>query len=107
MSKPEGSAVAGEAPRASATPLPRLAYGINDAADALGLSRSRIYELIARGEISACKIGKRTIIPAAELTAFLDRHRVAHLSGRMIAPLPRPVPGPDGVQFKPGPLRSD
>jgi len=57
----------------------RLAYGIDDAADAVGLSRSRIYELIAAGEIAACKVGKRTIIPATELAAFLDRHRVARL----------------------------
>jgi excisionase family DNA binding protein len=67
----------------------RLAYGIDDAAAALGLSRSRIYELIAAGEIAACKVGKRTIIPAAELTAFLDRHRVARLSGVRAAPTPQ------------------
>jgi excisionase family DNA binding protein len=53
-----------------------LAYSIESAADALGLSRSRIYELIAAGGIVPCKVGKRTIIPAAELTAFLERHRV-------------------------------
>src|SRR5712692_6982275 len=74
--------------KAGASALPRLAYGIDDAADALDLSRSRIYELIAAGEIAACKVGKRTIIPAAELTAFLERHRVERLSGR------RPVPDP-------------
>ena len=107
MRKTEVADVAYEVSSALTPSSSRLAYGIDGAADALDISRSRIYELIARGEISACKIGKRTIIPAAELTAFLDRHRVAHLSGRMIAPLPRPVPGPDGVQFKPGPLRSD
>jgi excisionase family DNA binding protein len=57
----------------------RLAYGIEGAADALDLSRSRIYELIAAGQIAACKVGKRTIIPATELAAFLDRHQVARL----------------------------
>ena len=60
----------------------RLAYGITDAAAALDLSRSRIYELIADGEIATCKIGKRTIIPAAELTAFLERHRVVRRSAK-------------------------
>ncbi len=84
MSKP----VAHKLHRVPTTPSPRLAYGIDDAADALDLSRSRIYELIAAGEIAACKVGKRTIIPAAELTAFLERHRVERLSGR------RPVPDP-------------
>ena len=53
------------------------------------LSRSRIYELIAAGEIAACKVGKRTIIPASELTTFLDRHRVARLSGVRAAPTPQ------------------
>jgi excisionase family DNA binding protein len=66
---------------AQTTSYPRLAYGIEGAADALDLSRSRIYELIAAGEIVACKVGKRTIIPATELAAFLERHRVARLPG--------------------------
>lgn len=73
--------------RAPASQFSRLAYGIEDAAGALGLSRSRIYELIAAGEITACKVGKRTIIPAAELTAFLERHRVERLTGH--GPPPR------------------
>lgn len=71
-----------EIAQSSATQPQRLAYGIEDAAATLGLSRSRLYELIGAGEIAACKIGKRTIIPATELTAFLDRHRVARLLER-------------------------
>jgi excisionase family DNA binding protein len=78
MPKPSASG----APSNPPNPLSRLAYGIEDAAASLGLSRSRLYELIAAGEIAACKVGKRTIIPATELTTFLDRHRVAGLSGQ-------------------------
>ena len=89
MPKTEVAAVALDLQCASTTPLSRLAYGIDDAADTLDLSRSRIYELIAAGEIAACKVGKRTIIPAAELTAFLDRHRVERLSGMRAAPTPQ------------------
>jgi excisionase family DNA binding protein len=89
MSKTKSAAVGYEPPRATATPFPRLAYGIDDAANALDLSRSRIYELIAQGEIGACKVGKRTIIAAAELTAFLERHRVARLAGPTVPPQPR------------------
>jgi excisionase family DNA binding protein len=81
MPKTEVVAVTREPQGTSATPLPRLAYGIDGAAEALDLSRSRIYELIAVGEITACKVGKRTIIPATELTAFIERHRVTRLSG--------------------------
>jgi excisionase family DNA binding protein len=74
--------------------LVRLAYGIDGAANALDLSRSRLYELIAAGEIAACKVGKRTIIPAAELTTFLERHRVERLSDRRAVPAPAPRGGP-------------
>jgi excisionase family DNA binding protein len=78
----------------TASQLPRLAYGIDDAAGALGLSRSRIYELIADGEIAACKVGKRTIIPATELTTFLERHRVERLSDQSAVMAPRRPGGP-------------
>jgi excisionase family DNA binding protein len=86
MPKTEITSAAHEPHHTLATPFPRLAYGIDAAADTLDLSRSRVYELIAAGEIAACKVGKRTIIQAAELTAFLDRHRVARLSGVRAAP---------------------
>lgn len=76
----------------SKTQPQRLAYGIDEAAQALDLSRSRLYELIAAGEITACKVGKRTIIPATELTAFLDRHRVAGLSAAQTGGSPAPRP---------------
>ena len=67
----------------------RLAYGINAAAAALDLSRSRLYELISEGEIGTCKVGKRTIIPATEMAAFLDRHRVDRLAPGTAVPSPQ------------------
>jgi len=90
MSNSKGAAVSREKSRASATSSLPLAYGIEHAADALGLSRSRLYELIAAGEIAVCKVGKRTIIPVAELTGFLDRHRVVRSPEQRVAS--RPVP---------------
>jgi excisionase family DNA binding protein len=80
MRKPEVASSMHEVSSALTTSSSRLAYGIEGAADALDISRSRIYELIAAGEIAACKVGKRTIIPATELAAFLQRHRVVRLS---------------------------
>jgi excisionase family DNA binding protein len=82
----------------SKTQPQRLAFGIDEAAEALDLSRSRLYELIAAGEITACKVGKRTIIPATELTAFLDRHRVAGLPSHRAGGVrqPRPQEAGDG-----------
>jgi excisionase family DNA binding protein len=92
---PRTKVVALDQQYASSTPFPRLAYGIDDAADALDLSRSRIYELIAAGEIAACKVGKRTIIPVTELTAFLERHRVERLPGGRAAPAARTQSRPE------------
>jgi excisionase family DNA binding protein len=61
--------------------LTKLAYSIPNAAEALSISRSRLYQLLEKGEISSCKIGKRTVIQASELIGFLDRHRVERLAG--------------------------
>jgi excisionase family DNA binding protein len=92
---PRTKVVALDQQYASSTSFPRLAYGIDDAADALDLSRSRIYELIAAGEIAACKVGKRTIIPVTELTEFLERHRVERLPGGRAAPAARAQSRPE------------
>jgi len=51
----------------------RLSYTIPDAATAIGVSRSTLYELIGAGEIRTFKVGTRTLVPASELVAFIDR----------------------------------
>jgi len=55
--------------------MERLAYGISEAAKALGVSRSTIYRAIWRGEIRVAKIGGRTVIPTAELERLLTGER--------------------------------
>jgi excisionase family DNA binding protein len=50
-----------------------LNYRINDACHRLAISRTSLYDLIARGEINVIKIGTRTLVPAAELEAFQQR----------------------------------
>jgi excisionase family DNA binding protein len=92
MRKIEVAASPHERSSAQTTSSSRLAYGIDGAADALDISRSRFYELIAAGEIAACKVGKRTIIPTTELAAFLDRHRVARLPDVRPGLAPRTAP---------------
>ena len=49
-----------------------LAYRIADAAKVVGLSRSRIYELVGEGKLEARKVGGCTVIPAASLRALID-----------------------------------
>lgn len=50
----------------------RLAYPPAEAAELLGLSRARLYQLIADGSIRSFKIGRSRRISAEALGAFLD-----------------------------------
>jgi excisionase family DNA binding protein len=45
----------------------RVAWRINDACAALGISRSHLYELAAAGKVRLVKIGHRTVIPDDEV----------------------------------------
>lgn len=45
----------------------KLSYSIAEAVEATSLSKSGLYEKIARGEIPATKVGRRTVIPASAL----------------------------------------
>lgn len=49
----------------------KLAYGVSDACHALGIGRTRLYALVAAGEIDARQCGGRTLIPADSLRAFI------------------------------------
>ena len=46
---------------------------IPDACRALGIGRSKLYELISSGAISIRKIGRKTLIPREDLTSFAAR----------------------------------
>jgi excisionase family DNA binding protein len=48
-----------------------LVLGVKDAATFVGLSRSRLYELINSHQIDARKLGHRTVVPVASLKAFV------------------------------------
>jgi excisionase family DNA binding protein len=52
---------------------PPLLYRIEEAAEELGLSRSRFCELLADEEIESVKIGRSRRIPHAALVAYVDR----------------------------------
>jgi len=49
----------------------RLAYRVPEAASQLGVSKAHLYNLIARGDLRAVKIGAATRIPASELARML------------------------------------
>ena len=49
-----------------------IAVTIPDAVKASGMSRSSIYLALKRGDLSARKAGRRTLISFADLQAYLD-----------------------------------
>lgn len=53
-------------------PGSKLAYTVEEAGAALGLSRSTIFDMIRLGELSAKKLRGRTIVSRDELQRVLD-----------------------------------
>jgi hypothetical protein len=50
----------------------RLAYPIDDLADAIGIGRSKLYAEIRAGRLKAKKLGSRTIITTPAARDYLD-----------------------------------
>jgi excisionase family DNA binding protein len=57
--------------RESAEDGPRLAYTVTQAARALGLSRSMIYDQLRANRLASVKVGKRRIITRQQIGAWL------------------------------------
>lgn len=51
----------------------RLMLRPAETADAIGVSRSKAYQLIARGEIPSVLVGGCVRVPVAALQAWIDR----------------------------------
>lgn len=49
----------------------RLAVSPEQAAVALGIGRTTVYDLISRGQLRSLRVGRRRIIPVAALETFL------------------------------------
>jgi len=49
----------------------KLAYSVLEACDLLSIGRTTLYGLIKSGNLQARKVGRRTLIPAKCLEAFL------------------------------------
>jgi excisionase family DNA binding protein len=50
----------------------KLLYRVNEAAEALGRSRTRIYELITTGELSVVRDGRSTLVTTESMYSFID-----------------------------------
>jgi excisionase family DNA binding protein len=57
----------------NAQPIQTLAIGIDDAARMIGVARSMLYEIVARGEIDSFKLGRRRLILAKNLDAYINK----------------------------------
>ena len=51
----------------------RLTMSVEEAGEALGVSRGLAYELVARGELPALRLGRRWVIPRRALEQMLER----------------------------------
>ena len=56
-------------------PVEPICVKINDAARMIGVGRTKLYELIASGEIEAIKLGKSTRITTTSLHKLVRRQR--------------------------------
>lgn len=55
----------------------RLLLRVEEAAELCGLGRSKVYELVASGELESVQIGKARRIPRAALEAFVENLRAS------------------------------
>ncbi len=53
--------------------MEQLAYRIEEAAERIGISRSKCYELIAQGDLPHLKIGKSLRVPVDGLRKWIER----------------------------------
>ena len=53
-------------------PMP-ITVRVREACRLTGIGRSKLYELIAAGELEIIKVGTITLVPVASLTRFVQR----------------------------------
>jgi excisionase family DNA binding protein len=62
----------------TAPPSPEpICVRVNDAANMIGIGRTKLYELIAAGEVETVKLGKATRVTTASLHDLIRRRREA------------------------------
>lgn len=58
----------------------KLAYSLDEAIEALSIGRTHLFDLLRRGEIASVKVGRRRLVLAESLDAYLAR-LIAEQSG--------------------------
>jgi len=52
--------------------MEKLAYSINETAQALSLGRTSVYAMLADGRLKSFKLGRRTLIKAESIHRLVD-----------------------------------
>ena len=52
--------------------VPAVLYGVDEAAEALRLSRSLLYELIRSGRLRTVKQGRRRLVPVSAIAEYVN-----------------------------------
>jgi len=52
---------------------PRLMYGLDEVAEMLSIKRTSVYHLVNSGHLQLVKIGRRSVVPAESLGAYVQR----------------------------------
>ena len=58
---------------------PVILISVTEAARALGISRSHAYDLIAHRAIASVRLGRRVLVPVAEIQSIADPDKAAQL----------------------------
>ena len=73
--------------------MPRLLMTVPEAAEALAISRSKLYELIASGAIASIRIDGSRRIPLTALEEYVSRLLAERTAALCPQPTARPRPG--------------
>ena len=65
-------------------PTPDRLYDIVEAAAALHVARSTLYQLIGAGELRTIKVGRRRLVPASSIAGFTAASGVGDDDGRRV-----------------------
>ena len=59
--------------RERSSPPERVAYTVREVADALGIGMVSVYRLLKEGQLRRVKLFRRTVVPASDVAALVER----------------------------------
>lgn len=86
---------------------PKLLLNVGEVGEALGCGKTRVYELIARGDLPTVKMGRQTRIPTVALAEFLCRKLRSNPSNLQLAQPPHAPSSERGARRKREPRGTD